>query len=75
MEHFDIPLVESLCDIASKSEYFMIAFTEKNSLPTGFWVEAYESKGFMESKLIQDFLLRGKPVFFKNRKAKVAKQT
>jgi hypothetical protein len=63
MENFYISLVGFLCDIASKSEYFMIAFTEKNSLPTGFLVEAYVSKGFMESKLIQDFPLRGKPVF------------
>ncbi len=68
MEHFDISLVETLCDIASKTEFFMIEFTEKNFLPIGFLVEEYESKGFMESKLIQDFPLRGKPVFLRIRR-------
>jgi hypothetical protein len=68
MEHFDISLVDTLCDIASKSEYFIIEFTEKNLLPEGFSQEEYESKGFMESKLIQDFPLRGKPVFLRIRR-------
>lgn len=68
MEHFDISLVDTLCDVASKSEYLILEFTEKNFLPTGFFVEEYESKGFLESKLIQDFPLRGKPVFLSIRR-------
>ena len=68
MVHFDISLVATLCDIASKSEYLVIEFTEKNILPMGFGVEEYESKGFLESKLIQDFPLRGKPVFLRIRR-------
>jgi hypothetical protein len=67
-EHFDITFVDTLCEIASKSEYLIIEFTEKNLLPDGFSFEEYESKGFMESKLIQDFPLRGKAVFLRIRR-------
>lgn len=67
-EHFDITFVETLCEIASKSEHLIIEFTEKNLLPKGFSTDEYESKGFMESKLIQDFPLRGKAVFLRIRR-------
>lgn len=46
----------------------IIHFEELNILPEGYSSADYESKGFVESKLIQDFPLRGKLVFFKLKK-------
>jgi len=63
MEYFDISNFHTLCNIDDKQEFLVIEFVEKNELPTGYNSIDYESKGFMESKLIQDFPLRGKPVF------------
>lgn len=68
MDYFDISNYEFLCNIDSKQEYWVIEFTEKNELPTGYSAKEYESKGFMQSKLIQDFPLRGKAVFLRVKK-------
>ena len=46
----------------------IIHFEELNILPEGYCCADYDSKGFVESKLIQDFPLRGKLVFFKLKK-------
>lgn len=37
-------------------------------MPKGYTAEEYESKGFMESKLIQDFPLRGRAVYLRIKK-------
>lgn len=68
MGYFDISNYEILCNIESKEEFWIIEFTEKNIIPKGYLESDYESKGFMESKLIQDFPLRGKSVFFRVKK-------
>jgi hypothetical protein len=68
MDYFDISNYEVLGDIHSKQEFWVIEFTEKNELPTGYNPNEYESKGFMQSKLIQDFPLRGKAVFLRVKK-------
>lgn len=68
MDYFDITNYEFLGDIHSKQEFWVIEFTEKNELPTGYNAKEYESKGFMQSKLIQDFPLRGKAVFLRVKK-------
>ena len=68
VEYFTITHFEVLFDEALKQEYLVIEFEEKNELPEGYSASQYESKGFMESKRIQDFPLRGKPVFLKVRK-------
>ena len=65
LEYFDITQVENLCNLESKEEFLVIEFTEKNILPSEYCVEEYESKGFLGSKLIQDFPLRGKAVFLR----------
>ena len=36
---------------------------EKNQLPNGFNSSDFESKGFYERKIIQDFPIRGKAVY------------
>ena len=54
--------------MATKEEYWIIEFEEKNILPSGYSPFEYESKGFMESKLIQDFPLRGRAVYLRIKK-------
>jgi len=54
--------------VEDKEEYWVIEFEEKNELPEGHPSEDYESKGFMESKLIQDFPLRGRAVYLRIKK-------
>jgi transposase len=68
MDYFIISEFQMLCRIENKTEYLVIEFEEKNELPGGYSAIEYESKGFMESKLIQDFPLRGKPVFLRIKK-------
>lgn len=68
MEYFEITKFEMLCSVALKKEYWLIDFDEKNEIPAGYSVTDYESKGFMETKLIQDFPLRGRAVYLRIRK-------
>ena len=65
MTYFSIAKFETLCAVSTKSEYWLIDFEENNDLPPGYDSKEYESKGFMDSKLIQDFPLRGKAVFLR----------
>lgn len=67
-EYFDISNFQILCNVELKEEYWIIDFVEKNIIPEDFDESEYESKGFMVSKLIQDFPLRGKPVFLRIKK-------
>ena len=68
MDYFLITGFQTLCSVEDKTEYWLIDFEEKNELPLGYSASEYESKGFMEGVLIQDFPLRGKAVFFKIKK-------
>lgn len=63
MEYFEISKFELLCSLETRKEYWLIEFEEKNELPHGYSSLDYESKGFIGSKLIQDFPLRGKAVY------------
>lgn len=68
MDYFVITHFQVLCALENKKEYWLIDFEEKNELPDGFSAEEYESKGFTGTKIIQDFPLRGKAVFFRIKK-------
>lgn len=68
MDYFSIIDYQTLCDLSSKKEYWLIDFEEINSIPQGYNPLEYESKGFMESHLIQDFPLRGKAVYLRIKK-------
>lgn len=68
MEHFEINSSCTLCSLSDKQEFWLIDFEERNVLPTGYSSIDYESKGFFESKIIQDFPLRGKAVYLRLRK-------
>ncbi len=61
--YFDIVSFEELGDISVKKDAFHIYLEEKNKLPEGFSRIDYESKGFISSKQIQDFPIRGKAVY------------
>ena len=64
-KYFIISDYQVLCSLETKEEYYIIDFAEKNELPNGYPLSEYESKGFMKSKLIQDFPLRGKAVYLR----------
>lgn len=68
MDYFIITNFQTLCSVEIKEEYWLIDFEEKNELPNGHAGADYESKGFMESKLLQDFPLRGKAVYLRVKK-------
>lgn len=68
MDYFTITSFVTLCSIEIKQEYWLIDFEEKNEVPNGYHSIDFESKGFMESKLIQDFPLRGKGVYLRVKK-------
>jgi hypothetical protein len=68
MDFFNISGFQTLCSLENKSEYWLIDFEEKNNLPKEYSAVDYESKGFMVSKLIQDFPLRGRAVFLRIKK-------
>jgi hypothetical protein len=68
MDYFKITHFETLCSIEIKQEYWLIDFEEKNDVPNGYAANEYESKGFMDSAIIQDFPLRGKGVFLRIKK-------
>ena len=63
LNHFTITSFEELGDISVKKDTFHIYLEENNVLPSGYSQEEYESKGFIGSKRIQDFPLRGKAVY------------
>ena len=63
LDHFDIVDFKELGDIETKKDCFFSYLDEKNILPDGFEKNQYESKGFFERTLIQDFPIRGKVVY------------
>ena len=63
LSHFSITDIQTLCEVKLKREIFHIYLEEKNNLPQGYSKEHYESKGFYNSKIIQDFPIRGKAVY------------
>jgi len=68
MDYFVITGYQVLGSVELKQEYWIIDFEEKNDLPAGYSTIDYESKGFIGSKLIQDFPLRGKAVYLRVKK-------
>jgi hypothetical protein len=63
LDHFDIVDFKELGDLETKKDCFFIYLDQKNILPNGFEKNQYESKGFFERTLIQDFTIRGKAVY------------
>ena len=63
LSHFDIVDFKELGDLQSKKDCFYIYLDEKNILPKDYDSNKFESKGFYERTIIQDFPIRGKAVY------------
>ena len=63
LDHFDIVDFKELGDLDTKKDCFYIYLDEKNILPKEFDNNEFESKGFYERTLIQDFPIRGKALY------------
>lgn len=63
LSHFDIVDFKELGDFKTKKDCFYIYLDEKNILPLNYDSYEFESKGFYDRALIQDFPIRGKAVY------------
>ena len=64
LDHFVITgFKEHLHKPADKKTSFYIYLEEKNQLPAVYDTSLYESKGFYEEKMVQDFPVRGKSLY------------
>ena len=63
LDHFDIVGFKELGNLDTKKDCFYIYLDEKNMLPKEFDNNQYESKGFYNRTLIQDFPIRGKALY------------
>jgi hypothetical protein len=63
LTHFDVIEFKELGDLETKKDCFYIYLDEKNVLPKGFENDQYESKGFYNRTIIQDFPIQGKSVY------------
>lgn len=63
LTHFDIVDFKELGDLQTKKDCFYIYLDEKNILPKGYLSTEFESKGFCERAIVQDFPIRGKAVY------------
>ena len=63
LSHFDIVDFKELGDLQTSKDCFYIYLDEKNSLPKEYNTIEFESKGFYERTIIQDFPIRGKAVY------------
>jgi len=61
--YFDIVNYQELGDTSVKKDCLHIYLEEKNQLPQGYSSSDYQSKGFSNSKQVQDFPIRGKAVY------------
>ena len=63
LEHFEITDFKELGYLPIKKDCYFFSLEEKNRLPDGYDMSLYESKGFFDSKMIQDFPIRGRAVY------------
>lgn len=64
LEYFDLKQIKLISATDKQAEHYLIVLEEKNVLPKEIQSPAlYESKGFYEARLVQDFPLRGKAVY------------
>ena len=63
LDYFDIVDFKELGDVEVKKDCFYIYLDEKNTLHSVENADEYESKGFNNRTLIQDFPIRGKALY------------
>jgi hypothetical protein len=74
LSFFEVTYFCEFCKIDTKERGILIHLVEQNILPDGYSAVDYESKGFTEAALIQDFPIRGKLVFLSIRKRRWRKK-
>jgi len=68
LSHFDIVSFQMLGNVDTRKMEFEIYLDEQNTLPTSVSASQYESKGFLPSRRVQDFPIRGKAVYLNIRR-------
>jgi len=63
LSHFDIVGFKELVDLQTKKDCFYMYLDEKNSLANDLNFNDFESIGFYERTIKQDFPIRGKAVY------------
>lgn len=63
LDHFILVDFKELGDLNTKKDCFYFYLDEINSLPDGYSSSDFESKGFYNRTIIQDFPIRGKAVY------------
>ena len=63
LEYFEVSNVKIVSGSREEDDYYVISLEEHNTLPEGYKLDDYESKGFYKARLVQDFPLRGKAVY------------
>ena len=63
LAHFEVVSLHIRGDVQAKKDCFYIYLDEKNKLPKSYSSKDYESKGFYNRTIIQDFPIRGKAVY------------
>ncbi|MFE3847389.1 hypothetical protein ACFX5D_05360 [Flavobacterium sp. LB3P45] len=63
LSHFDVVDFKELGDLQTNKDCLYIYLDEKNILPKGFNSIEFQSKGFYERTIIQEFPIRGKAVY------------
>ena len=58
LDHFEVKRITECCDTKTRKNEYHIWIDELNLCPEG-----YESKGFYNEKVIQDFPVRGKALY------------
>ncbi len=66
--YFDFCYFGEFVSVETKEVGILIHLDERNILPLGYEPSAYESKGFMQPSIVQDFPLRGKAFYYSIRK-------
>ncbi|WP_445957049.1 ISAon1 family transposase N-terminal region protein [Yeosuana sp.] len=63
LAHFEVVSLHILGDVRTKKDCFYIYLDERNKLPEFYSPKDYESKGFYDRTIVQDFPIRGKAAY------------
>ena len=63
LDYFEVVAIKELGDCSTKKDCYFIYLDEKNVLRSISNTKEYESKGFNNRTIIQDFPIRGKAVY------------
>lgn len=75
LDYFEVVAIKELGDCSTKKDCYFIYLDEKNVLRSISNTKEYESKGFNNRTIIQDFPIRGKAVYLGIRTRRWRKKT